>query len=59
MKKQISPRMHTDNTDLQIQNGPVELFFDPCKSSVISGEVWDSCVKPMMAISLLIARALP
>jgi hypothetical protein len=24
--KQVSPRMNTDDTDLQIQNGPIELF---------------------------------
>jgi len=41
-KKQISPRMNTDDTDLQSQNGSIALF-DPCKSvviSVICGEVF-------------------
>jgi hypothetical protein len=25
-KKQISPRMNTDDTDLQTKNGPIKLF---------------------------------
>jgi hypothetical protein len=33
-KKQISPRMNTDDTDSQIQSGPILNFFDPCKSVV-------------------------
>jgi hypothetical protein len=37
----------TDDTDLQSQNGSIELF-DPCKSviSVICDKVWGFCAKP-------------
>ena len=50
--KKTSPRINTDDTDLQIRNSPIELF-DPSKSvfiSVIRGEICFLCKQSLFAI---------